>query len=143
MHEALQKAMQHWNMVAPVIECPKSAEDYQQLLANLQDAIELVGNKPSSPLNGLIEAMAKAAKEYENTYMLEQQGSPINALRYLIRLHGIKQSELHEVGSQGVVSEILNGKRSLTLRHVRALAKRFKVSPAVFISLDNEQPEKR
>jgi HTH-type transcriptional regulator/antitoxin HigA len=34
---------------------------------------------------------------------------------------------------EGVVSEILNGKRELNVRQIRALAKRFHVSPAVFI----------
>jgi HTH-type transcriptional regulator / antitoxin HigA len=39
---------------------------------------------------------------------------------------------LPEVGSQGVVSEVLKGKRELNIRQVRALAQRFHVSPAVF-----------
>lgn len=47
--------------------------------------------------------------------------------------HGLTQSELKEVGSQGVVSEILSGKRELNVRQIRALAKRFGVSPAVFV----------
>ncbi|MFW0859011.1 MAG: helix-turn-helix domain-containing protein [Dehalococcoidia bacterium] len=47
--------------------------------------------------------------------------------------HGLTQSELPEIGSQGVVSEILSGKRELNVRHIHALAKRFHVSPAVFI----------
>lgn len=34
---------------------------------------------------------------------------------------------------QGVVSEILNAKRDLNVRQIRALAKRFHVSPTVFI----------
>jgi hypothetical protein len=40
-----------------------------------------------------------------------------------------------EIGSQGVVSEILNGKRQLNTRQVRALNQWFGVSPAVFIWL--------
>jgi HTH-type transcriptional regulator / antitoxin HigA len=133
MHEALEKAVQHWGMVAPVIDTPKTPEDYETLLENLRDAMTLVENRPKSPLAGLIKAMTIAAQDYENSQMLEQQGGALLALRYLIKLHGIKQSELKEVGSQGVVSEILSGKRTLTLRHVKELAKKFKVSPNVFI----------
>jgi HTH-type transcriptional regulator/antitoxin HigA len=40
---------------------------------------------------------------------------------------------LPEIGSQGVVSEVLAGKRELNTRQIRALAKRFGVSPAVFV----------
>jgi HTH-type transcriptional regulator/antitoxin HigA len=54
-------------------------------------------------------------------------------LRYLMEEHGLSQSDLPEVGSQGVVSEVIHGKRDLNMRQVRALAKRFHVSPAVFI----------
>ena len=49
--------------------------------------------------------------------------------------HGLTQSELPEIGSQGVVSEILSGERDLNVRQIRRLAKRFGVSPAVFIAV--------
>lgn len=47
--------------------------------------------------------------------------------------HGLRQSDLPEIGSQGVVSEILVGKRELNIRQVRALSERFGVSAATFI----------
>ena len=53
-------------------------------------------------------------------------------LQYLMEEHGLTQSDLPEVGSQGVVSEILRGKRELNVRQIRALSKRFNVSPSVF-----------
>ncbi len=133
MNPLLENAMQHWNMVAPAIDCPTNHEDYLTLLNNIQDAIELVENRPNSPLTGLIEAMAMSAQRYEKSKVESLGGGNLTALKYLIKLHGVRQSELREIGSQGVVSEILNGKRSLTLRHVKALAKRFNVSPNVFI----------
>jgi len=45
----------------------------------------------------------------------------------------IKEADLPEIGSQGVISEILSGKRQLNLRQVKLLSERFKVSPAVFV----------
>jgi HTH-type transcriptional regulator/antitoxin HigA len=47
--------------------------------------------------------------------------------------HGLTQSDLLEIGSQGVVSEILSGKRDLNIRQITQLAARFGVSPAVFM----------
>jgi HTH-type transcriptional regulator/antitoxin HigA len=47
--------------------------------------------------------------------------------------HGLRQADLPEIGSQGVVSEILSGRRELNLRQIRALSERFGVSPATFI----------
>jgi HTH-type transcriptional regulator/antitoxin HigA len=54
-------------------------------------------------------------------------------LAYLMGLHELRQSDLPEIGSQGVVSEILSGRRELNVRQIRALAERFGVSPAVFV----------
>jgi HTH-type transcriptional regulator/antitoxin HigA len=57
----------------------------------------------------------------------------LDVLKALMDEHGLSQRDLPEIGSQGVVSEILRGKRTLNVRQVAALAKRFAVSPAVFI----------
>ncbi len=69
----------------------------------------------------------------------EEQHHPMPAchggelLQFLMAEHGLTQSDLPEVGSQGVVSEIIHGKRELNVRQIRALAKRSKVSPSVFM----------
>jgi transcriptional regulator with XRE-family HTH domain len=56
----------------------------------------------------------------------------VQALKSLMEQHGLKQSDLSEIGSQGVVSEILTGKRELNIRQVRALSARFGVAAATF-----------
>ena len=60
-------------------------------------------------------------------------GSPNETLRYLMGEHNLKQSDLPEIGSQGVVSEILKGKRTLNIRQIKELSTKFNVSPLVFI----------
>ena len=47
--------------------------------------------------------------------------------------HDLTQSDLPDIGSQGVVSEILTGKRDLNVRQIARLSERFGVSPAVFM----------
>jgi HTH-type transcriptional regulator / antitoxin HigA len=48
--------------------------------------------------------------------------------------HDLKQTDLaEELGGQSVASAILNGKRELNARQVKALPARFNVSPAVFL----------
>ena len=59
---------------------------------------------------------------------------PAETLRYLVEQHGLKQTDLaDELGGQSMVSAILNDKRELNARQVKALAKRFNVSPAAFL----------
>jgi len=47
--------------------------------------------------------------------------------------HGLRQSNLPEIGSQSVVTEVLSGRRELNLRQIRALAARFGVPEQVFL----------
>jgi HTH-type transcriptional regulator/antitoxin HigA len=51
-----------------------------------------------------------------------------------MKQHALNQRDLkNEIGSQGVVSEILNGKRQLNITQIKKLAERFRVSPVTFI----------
>jgi HTH-type transcriptional regulator/antitoxin HigA len=59
--------------------------------------------------------------------------SPLDMPNFLMTQHNLKQSELPEMGTQGVVSEILRGKRELNIRQIRELSNRFQVPPSVFI----------
>ena len=58
--------------------------------------------------------------------------TPAQVLRLLMEAHGMKQADLADIGSQGVVSEILSGKRDLNVRQIARLAQMFHVSPATF-----------
>lgn len=72
-------------------------------------------------------------EDYEAEHHPLPDTTGVQALKFLMEQHGLKQSDLPEVGSQGVVSEILKGKRELNLRQVRALGTRFGVSAATFV----------
>ena len=69
---------------------------------------------------------------WEQTMPPLPQAEPAQVLSFLMTQHGLTQADLPEVGSQGVVSEILAGKRRLNVRQIEALATRFGTSPAVF-----------
>jgi HTH-type transcriptional regulator/antitoxin HigA len=47
--------------------------------------------------------------------------------------HGLMQMDLPEIGSQGIVSEVLAGRRKLNVRQIHALAERFGVRPGAFL----------
>ena len=88
--------------------------------------------------------MLRSEKDYRKAMaMLDEiirEATGPEVLRSLMEEHSLTQSELPEIGSQGVVSEILSGERDLNIRQVRLLAKRFGVSPAVFIAHEIRQP---
>jgi HTH-type transcriptional regulator / antitoxin HigA len=135
MESTLERAAKTWDMLAPVIDTPKDDHDYDKLLSDIEIAIDLNRDRNSKELLQLINSMSTAALNYQagNSPKIESTG--LDALRYLVKLHRVRQNDLPEIGSQGVVSEVLSGKRALTLRHVKGLSKRFKVSPNTFIDL--------
>jgi HTH-type transcriptional regulator / antitoxin HigA len=54
--------------------------------------------------------------------------------KFLMEANDLRQVDLVPVlGRKSLVSEVLSGKRPLTLTHTKKLADYFRVSPAVFI----------
>jgi HTH-type transcriptional regulator / antitoxin HigA len=103
-------------------------------MAMLDEIIDEIGQDEAHPLAELIEALALFIHSYEETHAKIREATGPEVLRSLMEAHGLTQSELPEIGSQGVASEILSGERELNIRQIRHLAKRFGVSPAVFIA---------
>jgi HTH-type transcriptional regulator / antitoxin HigA len=59
--------------------------------------------------------------------------APHEVLRFLMGLHGLCQADLAGVmGGKTAVSLAVNGKRELSKRQIQALARKFRISPAVF-----------
>jgi len=84
-------------------------------------------------LADLAEALSVFIEAYDNVHYSMPTLGPREMLRFLMEQNDLNQSDLPELGSQGVVSEILSGKRSLNVRQISSLAKRFNVSPGVFL----------
>ncbi len=94
---------------------------------------DIVRDDEAHPLAKMMDVIGVLIAEYEDEHIPEPEGHPISVLKYFMEEHELKQMDLAELGSQGVVSEILNGRRELNLRQVKALSKRFNVPAAVFI----------
>jgi len=80
-----------------------------------------------------LDTLGTLIHAYEREHYPMPEASGVDMIHFFMEEHGLTQRQLPELRSQGVVSEILNGKRALNLRQIRALAERFQVSPAVFI----------
>ncbi len=122
----------YWAVVEPVLTVRTEA-DYDRAVARLNELLDEVGDDTAHPLYGLLDTLGTLIRAYEDEHAPMPTATGVEALQYLMEEHNLTQSDLPEVGSQGVVSEILRGKRRLNIRQIRALAERFHVSPAVFI----------
>jgi HTH-type transcriptional regulator/antitoxin HigA len=133
MSSTLEEVTRVWPLINRALTPPHDVDEYHRLVALLDEVTDLVGEDESHPLASLMETMGTLVESYESQNVLEPESDPILALQTLMDEHGLGQSDLPEIGSQGVVSEVLSGKRRLNVRQIKALSQRFNVSPAVFV----------
>ncbi len=133
MSSKLDEVTKIWPLIDNVLAPPHKEKEYQQLVALLDEVIDIVGEDESHPLASLMETLGTLVESYEVQNIPQMEGDPIQTLQSLMQEHNLKQSDLAEIGTQGVVSEVLSGKRKLNIRQIKALSQRFNVSPAVFL----------
>lgn len=128
----IQNIQPHWQAIRPYMTI-NNEQDYDRLVEQLNDLIDEVGTDETHPMYEFLDTLGTILHAYEETHYTIPQATGREVLHYLMEEHDLRQSDLPEIGSQGVVSEILNGKRELNVRQIRKLARRFHVSPAVFL----------
>jgi HTH-type transcriptional regulator / antitoxin HigA len=108
--------------------------EYDQAVARLNALVDEVGDHPEDPRYRLIETLSILIEAYDAGHDTLPPVTGADMVRFLMEQHGLSQGDLPEIGSQGVVSEILSGRRNLNVRQIDALAARFKVHPGVFLA---------
>jgi HTH-type transcriptional regulator / antitoxin HigA len=111
----------------------RNEKDYKQAVAALNELMDAGAAAEAHPLADLLALLGNLIGTYEDSRLQRAHATPGDVLRLLMGQHGLSQSSLPEIGSQGVVSELLSGKRNLNLRQIQWLAKRFNVAPTVFM----------
>ncbi len=133
MEPQLENIANVWPKIKSIFSVPHTEAEYENLVSMLDNLIDEVGENENHPLSSLMESIGILIETYENKNIPTISGNPNDSLRYLMKEHNLKQSELPEIGSQGVVSEILKGKRTLNIRQIKKLSSKFNISPLVFI----------
>jgi len=82
-----------------------------------------------------LETLSVLVEAYESEHhAIPDSASPISVLKHLLDSNDMNASQLGALlGNRSLGSKVLRGDRELSKTHMRILAKRFKVSPAVFM----------
>jgi len=119
------------------IKVIKTEQDYQEAL---KLAEELIGRDPSpdSAEGEQLSLLATLIQDYEAQAFPEALPDPIEAIKFRMDQAGLKPADLIPyLGSRSRVSEILSGKRQLTIDMIRALSEGLGIPARVLI----KQPE--
>ena len=112
-----------------VIHSEEENEHFLKLLLDLEHR----SDEWTPAESKLAELLTLLIEEFEEKNYQLKAASPIDVLVELMDVNNLKQKDLVGIfATESVVSEILSGKRSLTVDHIKRLSERFHVSPEVF-----------
>jgi HTH-type transcriptional regulator / antitoxin HigA len=82
----------------------------------------------------LLQVWAILIEDYEEQNYPMPEATPHEVLVHLMEVKEVRQVDLTGIlGSKGVVSEVVHGKRSISKAQAKALGEFFKVNPSLFI----------
>ena len=110
-----------------------SEDEYNRTIESIEQMM-VRGEELTPEEISLLELLSILVEIYEDSQLAVESSSPQNILLHLMDARELKQSDLVGViGSKGIVSEIVNGKRSISKAQAKALGEFFHISPALFI----------
>ena len=121
----------------PLLGVERNDTEYRRALALVEFLVD-----QNDLENPLFELLCARISEYEKhapefkalNQHLEKTPSGVSVLRTLMDQYSLKAADLaNELGSKSNVSNILNGRRALTVSHIKALAERFNLPADAFI----------
>jgi HTH-type transcriptional regulator / antitoxin HigA len=110
-----------------------SESEYDRMLEGIEHLMAL-GEHLTPEESSLLETLAILVEAYEEAQCPLEPSSPQEILLHLMEARELKQVDLVGViGSKGIVSEIVNGKREISKSQAKILGEFFNISPALFI----------
>ncbi|MBN3908799.1 MAG: transcriptional regulator [Nostoc sp. NMS1] len=114
---------------------PKVIETEEEYDRALTVAERLTFCKNRTPEEkGLHKLIVMLIEAYEAENYPMDESAPHEILQHIMEVTDTRQADLVGIiGSSGVVSEVVNGKRSISKAQAKALGDYFKVTPSLFI----------
>ena len=111
----------------------KTAKQHREALAEIE---RLAAKDPAkgSPEGDKLELMAKLVEDYEKQKFVFARPDPLSAIRFRMEEQGLRQKDLAPLlGGKNRVSEVLSGKRALTLGMVRSLSEALRIPAELLV----------
>jgi HTH-type transcriptional regulator/antitoxin HigA len=104
------------------------------LTAALRRIDEIFEAGPGSPEDDELDVLTYLVEKFERERYPMPAATPLEVLKFAMEQNGYAQSDLAELlGSRSRASEILNGKRDLTLEQIRVLHARWRIPAGALI----------
>lgn len=123
------------------IKVIKTKQDYQEALKYIE-VLMATDPDPESAEGEKLAILSTLVADYESREFPTVFPSPVEAIKFRMEQADLKPADLEQyIGSKGRVSEILSGKRQLTLDMVRALEAGLGIPAKVLIQKPDQNTE--
>ncbi|HEY9003464.1 MAG TPA: helix-turn-helix domain-containing protein [Mucilaginibacter sp.] len=103
--------------------------------AALKRSIELFNADEGTPEGEELDLLLLLVKDYEGRHYHIPDPDPIEVIKLKLEEKGLKQKDLEPIiGSKGYVSQVLSGKKELTLKMVKGLHQFLGISAEIFLT---------
>src|SRR5262245_19408806 len=99
----------------------RTKQEYDVSVERLNALIAEVGDNPKDPRYHFIETLSVLIEAYDREHHSLPHVSGVDVVRFLMEQQGLTQKDLPEISSQGVVSEVLAGHRTLNVHQIQSL----------------------
>ncbi len=111
----------------------ETEEENERMLAEVEKLMNF-GEDLTPEQEQLLKLLVALIEQFEDQYYQLNPATPYEVLNELMLARSLKQSDLVGIlGSKGVTSEVINGKRGISKAQAKALGEFFHVSPALFL----------
>jgi len=115
----------------------RNDDDHSRTLAEIE---RLWGAPEGSPQAERLEVLVTLVHAYEAEHHRVEPPDPIEAIRFRMEQQGLTRKDLEAlIGGRSRVSEVLTGKRPLTLAMIRRLRHGLGISADVLVGEDKQQ----
>ncbi|MCF2446366.1 transcriptional regulator [Dyadobacter sp. CY345] len=116
-------------MIAPI----KNDEQYEQSLKRIYSLMQMY-MAPDSAESDELEILSILAKDYETVHFPVSKPNPLDAIKFRLDQMDMTENDLSEIlGYRSRKSEILSGKRKLSLAMIRKLNEKLQIPAEVLI----------
>jgi len=110
----------------------KNEKDYNDSIRRIE---ELWGTKKDTQQGDELDLLVTLVESYEIKHYPIAPPDPVDAIKFRMEQMGMTRADMVKyLGSQSRVSEVLNGKRKLTLSMVKSLYKGLKIPAEILLA---------
>lgn len=111
--------------------------EYDRVVALMNKLAVIPENRITPEQERLLDLLTLLIETYDEEHYQIPDAAPHEVIQLLMQERGLRNKDLESaLGSRGVTSEVISGKRKPSRTQIKRLAEFFGIAPAVFISLD-------